>query len=596
VEITHCEVHGAPQEIIEVHHLDKFYQEKRMQAQRIRHRKGEERYEDLWPVVEAAVQPKTSKKGTHKKTHQATSAEGSMGEGSRDQMKLQNASAAHAAVQEAASADQGQVEASQATSRHWQSDSEHNVSKVHEEAVCDQGEAVEGEANLTDSSSDDDEGNAGFTQDATPGVAYMMIRKLKYPHESSSMQHWQNTVAEIEKHKEQQVRAYENMCDFLHTTCVGLRALKGFINDKRADKLTIHGLNFGPNNATAFAGIMKGMDLSGNSSELQPMMRLRANLGYAALEHLDCSNNSLGGLGGDQLVDCLLESQVRLKTLNISCNNLGQVGGLALVELLSIKESPLLELLVDDNGFGDATSAAMLRVIPASKSIRRLSLNKNKIGQAGSNQLAAVLSSCASLQELNVGWNEIRGKAALDLAAGLQQNSTLLRLDLSWNGFGDASTMRGLADALAVHPKISWLKLVENKIGAPGCAVLADGLESNTSLEEVVLDSNSLTMQGVRHLLRATCSLADPPKFSMDKCSFARHTGVPFDPAEPGGYYLLDLHNAYSHRIVKELIRYQTIGNGVFDKARPCVVKASPHDGEERAAMSLTDPRSHFPN
>jgi hypothetical protein len=390
-------------------------------------------------------------------------------------------------------------------------------------------------------------------------------------------------VADIEERKALQVVAYKNMCNMLHTTPVGLHAIQEFITCRHADKLAINGLNFGSANATALAGIIKGVDVSGGSGpDLQPMMDLRRQLGYAALEHLDCSNNSLGGAGADQLVDCLLESNVRLKTLNICCNNLGSAGAEALAHVISMQDSQLEELLADENRLGDAGCAALARVMPSLKRLRLLSLNKNRIGSAGSRELATLLSSCASLQELRVSWNEIRGRAALDLAAGLQRNSTLQRLDLAWNGFGDSAVMRALANAIAVHSQITWLNLSENKIGAAGSALLADGLECNASLAEIVLDSNPLTMQGVRHLLRAASWGSRPmaPTFRMDKCSFARHTGVVFDPAEPAGCYSLPLEDAYSHRIVKELIRCQLAGKGAFDKDRPCVVKSSPHDGE----------------
>ena len=62
-----------------------------------------------------------------------------------------------------------------------------------------------------------------------------------------------------------------------------------------------------------------GLLAQASSRDLERGARLlRENSLDAALEHLDCSNNSLGGAGSYQLVDCLLESKVRLKTLNSS--------------------------------------------------------------------------------------------------------------------------------------------------------------------------------------------------------------------------------------------------------------------------------------
>ena len=442
--------------------------------------------------------------------------------------------------------------------------------------------SVEEEGGSEDSSSEEEEAMQDMAkmQHATPGAAYTMIRRLRYPIESANITAWFENVSQNEEHKKAQVNAYNSMCALLKSTPVGLSAIKGFIDSKTADTLSIPGINWGVNQVTAFAGIMKGEDVSGSELSLLPVMRLRTNLEYNMLQHLDCCNNNMGGLGVDQLFDALLESKVRLKSLNISRNNLGESGAKSLAHFMAIKDSPMVELIADENHFGDRGSANVLQVVSSLKSLRRLSLKKNKIGRKGSCELSKLLTECTSLEELDVCWNEIRGTAAVKLCAGLEQNTTLRRLSLQWNSFGDPICMHALADALG-KCQIKYLDLGNNRIGAPGSALLANGLELNTSLMHLTLDGNPLTMQGAREILR-TSSEKIPRTFSVEKCSFARHPGVQFDPAEPAGAYLLDLKDPYSHRILKNLIRYQLAGNGAFDNATPCVLKATVDDGEGR--------------
>ena len=117
----------------------------------------------------------------------------------------------------------------------------------------------------------------------------------------------------------------------------------------------------------------------------------------------------------------------------------------------------------------------------------------------------------------------------------------------------------------------------DSRIGAPGSALLADGLERNTDLMAITLDDNPLTMQGIRELLR-TASEAVPRTFSLKKCCFARNPKIQYDPAEPAGSYSMDLNDPYSQRVLKNLVRYQADGSGAFDKSSPCVIRASPSD------------------
>lgn len=538
------------QDFIKQEDLDSFYEKKRVSQQKARykHHIDHSKSNALWPVLDTRGEKKTKKekKKEPKETEPEVAEEA--GEGT-EIMPLKCP-----AAEDGSLALDGDLK---------------------------DGTGKEAEV-LEDSSSGEEDHMAedmARLQEAAPGVAYRLIRRLRYPIQTANLAAWQGSVNESEARKKAQVAAYERMCRFFKAMPVGSRAIKNFIFSKTADKLSIPGINWGLQQVSAFAAIMKGIDVTKpenmrDSADLVPLMSLRLRLDYHMLEHLDCANNNLGGKGADQLIDCLLQTNVRLKSFNISGNNLGEVGAKAMVLLISQADSPLEDFVADENHFGDGSSATIVKVASTLTGLRRMSIQKNKVGVVCSHQLCQMLIVCKSLEELELGWNELRGKAALAFAAGLKENTTLRRLDLQWNSFGDSATMRAFANALT-SSKIRYVNLSENRIGAAGCALLADGLEHNTDLLEIVLDGNALTMQGTRELMR-TASERVTRSFSIKRCTFSRHSGVVFDPAEPAGVYLLDLNDPYSHRILKNLIRYQLSGKGAFDKTTPCIIMPTP--------------------
>ena len=566
-------------EIIDQDHLDIYEGEKRISEQKRIRKKQLENSNELWPVLESTLIKKKTRNRTAENERSASSscpqtlfpAEIEIAAISREQSASSTCIAEVLKKDEADAADDDHISKHKNEQQDQLSD---NVGDENEVEVSVRKE------DASDVSSSDDEESMARIQEATPGIAYTMIRRLRYPYESSHLSSWQELKEKNEERKMAQVDAYKAMCDHLKVAPVGLNKIKHFIHSQHANDLSVSGLNWGLHQVTAFAGIMKGLDVSETVANLMPVMALRASLDYQTLQHLDCSNNNLGGAGADQLFDCLIESNVLLKSLNISCNNLGELGARAMIELMSMKDSPMEKLVANENHFGDNGSAEMLKMIPALKKLQSLSMSKNQIGLKGARALRDLLGDCKTLVRLDVSWNEIRGPAAIQFANGLKENSTLLSLDVKWNAFGDSMSMQAFADALA-DCKITEIDLSANRIGAPGSALLADGLERNTDLMAITLDDNPLTMQGIRELLR-TASEAVPRTFSFNKCCFARNPKIQYDPAEPAGSYSMDLNDPYSQRVLKNLVRYQADGSGAFDKSSPCVIRASPSDIDGR--------------
>ena len=183
---------------------------------------------------------------------------------------------------------------------------------------------------------------------------------------------------------------------------------------------------------------------------------------------------------------------------------------------LRIKEVELLHNLIGDSGA--AILSAMLRMNTA---ITYLSLSFNDISAAGFSQLVlAITEGNTTLKRLCLSRNPIfksddpvtRQEAARSLGR-LLSCPQLDYLGLSSTGVGDieASTM---ADTLSKDTcGVRILVLGGNRISSVGAAALAEGIQSNASLQLVSLASNDIGNDGAKKIaasLQARDESANP--------------------------------------------------------------------------------------
>ena len=106
------------------------------------------------------------------------------------------------------------------------------------------------------------------------------------------------------------------------------------------------------------------------------------------------------------------------------------------------------------------------------------------------------------VEEIYLGGENLGNAEAKMLADALQSNTSLTYLNLSYNQISDEG-VRVLASALRTHPSLKRLDLQGNQISDEGVKALANGLRTNMKLEYLSLESNQIGDDGVKALARS---------------------------------------------------------------------------------------------
>eukprot|EP00644_Phytophthora_capsici_P010066 jgi/Phyca11/9721/fgenesh1_pm.PHYCAscaffold_41_\ len=183
-----------------------------------------------------------------------------------------------------------------------------------------------------------------------------------------------------------------------------------------------------------------------------------------------------------------------LQVLDVSCTGLTDQGFSQLLEAAFI--SDITKLYLRSNALTDKAAMALAKMLPKMK-LEVLSLAGNKVGDTGAASIAFVLDQTPALQTLDLDENQI-GKAGINCFFHAI-NGMEGALDLSGNEIGE----RGAHDVglfLALQPPLRLLNLSNNLITDRALGGLAQGLEPNAKLQELLLDQNQITDAGAKQL------------------------------------------------------------------------------------------------
>jgi len=158
----------------------------------------------------------------------------------------------------------------------------------------------------------------------------------------------------------------------------------------------------------------------------------------------------------------------------------------------------------------------MLASAQKSTKLECLYLDGNAMGSGSPSTIATVLLNPATnLTELTLMECGITSQGLKALANGLRANHTLLSLDLQSNsltdGGKDFAGMEVLSDALdgggeagfSFNATLQHLNLSRNCLYDYGVELIADVIKMNHTVTEIGLNSNYVTVQGLKALIRA---------------------------------------------------------------------------------------------
>jgi len=235
-----------------------------------------------------------------------------------------------------------------------------------------------------------------------------------------------------------------------------------------------------------------------------PILNAREYLGCADLEHLNLAGNCLRKAGTSDIVDIVIDLGLKLKTLSLARNELDEAAAADLARMLKSPNISLVECDISHNAFGDAGIACLADAIPRCKTLMLLNISKTCCGILGARALGQMFEKDCQVTDLDVSWNGIGGAGGVSFFEGLASSSRILRLHAQWNTFCDPNVLVALGNALSEGNSLKYLNLSQNRINDEGALVLSEALKSNSSLLDLVMVGNSLTMTGARSLQRCT--------------------------------------------------------------------------------------------
>ena len=175
-----------------------------------------------------------------------------------------------------------------------------------------------------------------------------------------------------------------------------------------------------------------------------------------------------------------LEQNTRITSLNLHSNFINHTGAASISRFLSTN-SRLKQLILNENHcIGDEGAHELALALCHNSTLEVLSLKSCGVGQAGAERFATPLSSQnTSLKVLNLCGNVDIGDNAVEMIArGLKSNSSLQQLDLSSCGVTDEGCDH-LADALSSNTSLTHLILHRNTVSNGGAGSLAQALTKN---------------------------------------------------------------------------------------------------------------------
>jgi hypothetical protein len=285
-----------------------------------------------------------------------------------------------------------------------------------------------------------------------------------------------------------------------------------------------------------------------------------------------------------------------------------------LAALITSKPS-LTSLAVSDNRLGDEMLASIVAACCKATALTCLDVSSNSqpsdrrgTSCRAGGALRQLISQHTRLTSLDLSWNAFTEESGDLIGQGLRDNSTLTKLNLRCNSFGRFKAMHSLAAALSDKERggaggsgssgLRYLDLANNAIDLKAAYLLAGGLESNCTLERLVLDMNQLTNTGARVVQMAGVRQDHVTAISMADCSLA-HADSGFDSTEPAGTYRIDLSRNESWHVLKALVRCVKRGNGTFvtTSSSPMLLNSKPYKKFRVApARGKTSPRDPSPS
>jgi hypothetical protein len=159
------------------------------------------------------------------------------------------------------------------------------------------------------------------------------------------------------------------------------------------------------------------------------------------------------------------------------------------------------ELLLCETSLGDAGARVLAEILRDRSSFRELTLHNCKIGSEGTDHLGGALRVNTSLQVFKLS-NNSGNAGVISLFEGLMGNQTLRVLHLDNCGMVGRAGVAAVGRLLEANTTIEELDISCNHFGAAGCSALVDGLSRNQGLRVLILERCEVGNDGAKQIGR----------------------------------------------------------------------------------------------
>lgn len=220
------------------------------------------------------------------------------------------------------------------------------------------------------------------------------------------------------------------------------------------------------------------------------VMALSEAMNYnRCLMNLNLWDNKIQDSGVAALADVLAKNKVPIENLSLRCNQIKDKGAVTIAKSFE-NNKRLLALDLRENSIGDAGAKAIARSLKSHPVLQELLFSENQVGDEGAIALGDMYGGCR-LKKLHLGNNKIGDEGAKAMAQGMKTNTSVNELFLSNNDIGDIGAF-AIAEAIPSNFAIIRLYLTNKRITKKAEKALDEASYSNQFLKCLYVSSGNL--------------------------------------------------------------------------------------------------------
>ena len=230
-----------------------------------------------------------------------------------------------------------------------------------------------------------------------------------------------------------------------------------------------------------------------NQNSISSNMNLPLSIKFSKLVKVDLSNNLFNCDDIKHICNLIAENTYFLKDLNLSENKIGAEGAQHLAELFTSKNIIIESLILSNNDLESEGALFIKNIIQSSKFLRILKLDSNHLGWVGVEMLLEGFkyNTISNLNHLNLKRNFISDKGIYFINNLIKNDEVysnqIKEIDLSSNGITDEG-LRSLSQALNSNFTLEKIILKDNHLGQKSAVYLLDNLDASDTFDRIELD------------------------------------------------------------------------------------------------------------